>query len=478
MPCHVSYLNTDGQLKCQFQHTYNIFTEDSLYDFDGKQWCLLHLPVQNKLGDKSIKYKLEKNLEHFFTSYITRVFKESHDTDTEIDFSYTVFPENIPIFSPNNDKFLNKNKLVFRCCEFFGNVSLSKPSNMRDNVELQLIDFINAKFYKYIYFHGYNILSFSFDNSEFYENVYIHSCNITECSFKKITFYKGASFSDSSFEEGIFDDICFFDNTTFNEMAIFKNVKFKTKMSFQHVKFKKKLDFSWPCLDKDDRSFEKISFENSEFQVADFTNRVFLYGVNFSGCVFHKPPKFHGAKLHQNTIFPSQKNFKDITSYDAEHCYRTLYMAMGELKASNEEGMFYALMQKSMRKSNRHSLFNKIISWLYGATTDYGQSISRPLGLLFGMVIVFSLLYMLFVTPTINFHNGIDWQIVGSSLDFSLQQIVRPFSSYSDIANPLIKNFYQMQPVKFRIVAFFNSLCALILIPLFLLAVRWKFKRD
>ncbi|MCD6055474.1 MAG: hypothetical protein K0R12_436 [Gammaproteobacteria bacterium] len=118
---------------------------------------------------------------------------------------------------------------------------------------------------------------------------------------------------------------------------------------------------------------------------------------------------------------------------------------MARLKARDEESMFYALVQKSIRQ-NRNSPFNiRLLSYLYGVFTNYGQSYLRPivsLGVIFCLSIF---IYGLLMSSTINWHNKIDWNIIGDSFDCALQQI-KPFGFSNSKNLPFIKKMLNKHP--------------------------------
>ena len=83
----------------------------------------------------------------------------------------------------------------------------------------------------------------------------------------------------------------------------------------------------------------------------NFDNRFFTGTTNFRGATFRTVPHFYGCNLHQETFFPGFENFIDTSSEDAFQAYRVLKLTMENLRNRVDEGSFFALEQRSLRKS-------------------------------------------------------------------------------------------------------------------------------
>ena len=107
--------------------------------------------------------------------------------------------------------------------------------------------------------------------------------------------------------------------------------------------------------------------------------------------VFSMPPEFFQCKLHQDTSFEDASFPLPTGSESAARAYRTLKLAFAQQQAVREEQRFFKLeMQEEAigEKSWRR--------WLYRAyqmTSDFGFSISRPLGLFVLATLVATLIY-------------------------------------------------------------------------------------
>lgn len=146
---------------------------------------------------------------------------------------------------------------------------------------------------------------------------------------------------------------------------------------------------------------------------------------------------------------------------------------METVRARNEEAMFYALEQKSLRKRHDTPRVVKLFSLLYEITSDYGRSLLRPLVwflvFFFASYFTYAHIAVLYGPPM-----PID------ALSLAVEQVTRPFSiwtaNYSDRA--WIEAALVEQPVLVRFIASAQSIFCLSFLALFLLALRWRFKRG
>ena len=218
-----------------------------------------------------------------------------------------------------------------------------------------------------------------------------------------------------------------------------------------------------------------MDFTNAAFgRDVSFENRQFLKSASFEGCIFTKAPVFHGCALHEGTTFPSREKFKDVTSTHAAKAYRTLKLAMEQVRARREEGMFYALEQYSRRCQPDTPPSEKLVSHLYGWTADYGEKFLRPLGWLAGTTLVSFSIY----TGIVYFPTGA-LSHLRECFEFTIEQLVRPFSVWLPSGGTVLKEPFGANPDLMLILQFFATLQTLVslsLITLFILALRRRFK--
>jgi hypothetical protein len=206
-------------------------------------------------------------------------------------------------------------------------------------------------------------------------------------------------------------------------------------------------------------------FDNS----VSFNNRGFLQTAVFKGCTFTKAPEFHNCALHQDTDFDGAK-FLD-KSPDAARAYRTLKLAMENLRARQEEAMFYALEQRSRRAMKTTPMSVKAASWLYEKTASYGESYIRPLLGVVLTAVFFSLVYGVIAfflsSPSLTLYESSRF-----ALHFALDQLLRPFRPMNFNPQTLPAGITMVM----RLAATLQSVTSLSFLALFLLALRRRFK--
>jgi hypothetical protein len=106
--------------------------------------------------------------------------------------------------------------------------------------------------------------------------------------------------------------------------------------------------------------------------------------------IFKGVPYFHGYKLHQDTSFDDAR-FDAPPSPEAARAYRTLKLAMEQLKATREEQKFFRLEMKAEHPSLPWG--KRWISSLYSLFSDYGFSLWRPVAWLLSLSLMFGMCY-------------------------------------------------------------------------------------
>ena len=102
--------------------------------------------------------------------------------------------------------------------------------------------------------------------------------------------------------------------------------------------------------------------------------------------VFLGIPDFHGCKFHQDTTFTGAY-FNTTPGIDAARAYRTLKLAMEQLKATREEQKFFRLEMKAEHPGL--PLGKRWMSTLYRNFSDYGFSLWRPAAWLLTLSLAF-----------------------------------------------------------------------------------------
>ncbi len=232
-----------------------------------------------------------------------------------------------------------------------------------------------------------------------------------------------------------------------------------------------------------DSGFQTVTFDHAVFSIgAHFDNRQFLGGTHFRSTTFTQAPEFYGCRLHHNTTFPPIENFKDTCTPNAAHAYRTLRLAMKQQEAHEEEAMFWALEQRSKRSNldlkRPGNWLPWGLSWMYEAISAYGLSETRPL-LWFGVwaAVIAPLIYFFLRNPIDQLAKPVGYSDI---LGFSLAQSVRPFFIWGDYDGSDIKSVLgeHIDPLSVKLFATADSLISLVLIALFILAVRRRFRMQ
>lgn len=159
-----------------------------------------------------------------------------------------------------------------------------------------------------------------------------------------------------------------------------------------------------------------------------------------------------------------------------EQAYRRLKLLMQQQGARNEEQAFYALEIKSRIQRRDIPLFEKLFAWLYGLTSDYGQSVTRPFGGLAATAVLFGAVFI-----WLSFAAGQEYSFdnVGSYLARNLVPglLVRDLtqsgsSPYQVWVDALLKAY----GAGFYLLATLHAIFNLILWFLFALALRRRFQ--
>lgn len=383
---------------------------DILYE-DKKEW---------HTGDKPMRYDLEEwdkdKVEKFW-----EVVREKMK-DEDFDFSDVFFP----IFTKENfwqdyqKEFyggVNFENTIFYDGANFHNKTFSGISNFKNSHFLEIADF-NSSTFKILDFTDAQFSNeLDLGHAKFYRwvdfnNIKVsHDVNLTNSEFLNEVNFKNSKFYEKFDFDYVKLRIVNFTNSQFDKEFNFHNTTFSDKAKFTDVTFGKEADFSSSgTLLNEIRggfSFKEINFNKVVFLGGvDFTNRIFTEKTSFRNSIFYKSPNFHDAELHQNTDFGGIRFKKSCYSGESSaRDFRTLKLAMEDKRARQEELLFFACEQKSLRYEKikdlkdlslwrgRFTLVDIAFSYLYEAVTDYGTSYLRPLAWLGVILLGFGLIY-------------------------------------------------------------------------------------
>lgn len=218
--------------------------------------------------------------------------------------------------------------------------------------------------------------------------------------------------------------------------------------------------------DKSTDELGAASFKGASLAGASFDNRKFGAPTDFSQCTFRTAPSFINCELHPDTQFPTSLGyFPDTASKNAAKLYQALRTHSEKLRAHLDEGLFNALEQRSLAKTGDLGWPEKKFSQLYDLVSLYGTSFVRPL---IGWLVMVGLFVLLFAAP------GISTWCVPCRPDPSRWNTAL-FRSFSAALFPF-NDLRQQQPWWLLGVA--ESLLSVPLIAVFVIAIRWRFKRG
>lgn len=437
--CHLSYL------------------DDEVFHFAEKEWCIFHLPFEDNEGNKSIKNDYGPEESGIITQKIIDYINNRKNAGFGCDLSHVYFPGEISFYTTLPA--LNLSSSVFKDDAFFVDLVIDESLLQNETGKPPVRSgFINIKF------NG----RCSFVNSKIKTT---HSLQFRKCIFTKCCLFFDSEFTN---------DVTFKDAEIKCD-ANFKNATFLGDLSIENVQFDGDFNFQY-LLDEntEDKSPKIRYFEANNIKIkgeALFTNRQFIGNVNFTDAEFHIAPDFSGCDIHESIIFPIAKNFKDTNSLLSANRYRVLRNSMSKIKAHREEGMFFTLEQTSLINTKQVSKIDGLFSSAYRLISNYSENAIRPLIILFSLYLFFSIIYALIISPVISFESNIDWSLVGESFGFSFSQITQPFTIFNpkitSTTNQFINGSYWVKPL-----AAIQSFLSISCIALFILSIRWKFKKG
>lgn len=265
------------------------------------------------------------------------------------------------------------------------------------------------------------------NSTKFIGTEFGHKANFSHAIFGEFALFYIANFgNETNFRAALFGDAPYFakakfgnfgnfDGTVFGMAANFDEVIFGDHTTFKGTSFSGWADFSASTENHEEPErtrFRSISFAGANFHDSvNFTGRTFESTTDFGRLEkiielpttlhatggerslkvgmptrFKGIPNFHGCKFHQDTNLDGAE-FMAPPSPDAARAYRTLKLAMEQLKATSEEQKFFRLEMKAEHTNLPWG--KRWVSTLYGLFSDYGFSLWRPAIAL----LVFSILF-------------------------------------------------------------------------------------
>ncbi len=265
-----------------------------------------------------------------------------------------------------------------------------------------------------------------------------------------------------------------FNNNEVGGKTYFKNCHFLGDADFRNTVFKD--DAIFKCSSKSreasaDTVHGLVSFAGTVFlKDVDFSNRKFDGSLSFDKTHFHEAPNFSEASLSQHTTMETAY-FHDVENgrvkqYSPER-YRTLKHKMEELRDRRSQGKFFRCEQIAYRILKRKSWFERLLSLSYEKVSNYGTSIGKPLGWICACIFLFALIFLM---P--NVWNGCGdvshGKCFGSPINESFKNVFKPFESFKSDHKTSWRSY----------IGALESLIIYSLFAVFLISVRWRFKKD
>jgi len=189
-------------------------------------------------------------------------------------------------------------------------------------------------------------------------------------------------------------------------------------------------------------------------------------------------PVLSEEKIPQQTTFTSAVFLPETLIPDNEGAYRRIRNQFAANRARDLEGLFYRYEKICHRRSLpwRTKWFARGLSYLYDLTAKYGYSFESAFVAIVIVQIAFGFGYSI-----ASGRFGVPGQLDGTVAVFTLSQVVKPFELFSakDSLSPVYQMVAGTDPSAWwTFSALAHSLISITLVALFILALRWRFRRE
>jgi Pentapeptide repeats (9 copies) len=288
-------------------------------------------------------------------------------------FTNAVFNHGANFSDATFSEYVSFKKAEFSWVANFGNAEFNKHANFDDAI-----------------FHGNGL----FNNTVFHDEAMFFSTQ-----FDDYTLFSGASFDGAAYFRGAkFNEYVSFINATFSKSTYFTRAEFHNQCHFGFVQ----------ALEQKETSFAgEANFENSIFKNVGHFER-----VRFINLV----PSFQGVDNATTRIeFSGDSYFpKHDRTEDAVNRLGHLKRLADEHGQTDQALNFNALELHAKAGLATTSSFTKLVTWVYGAVSDYGRSFTRPVATYVALLLITLLLatgHAAFCLPAKDCY-GARWQIL------------------------------------------------------------------
>lgn len=314
--------------------------------------------------------------------------------------------------------------------------------------------------------------------------------------------FSGDQFNFHCGEKILFDDVIFGIQSKSRPPIAFIHFSRNTEISFTRTT-------SYHAIRAKSKEKEAPTLSRWTLSESEFFATVNLREVRFAdhlalnNSMFHGPIYFAERELEiPQSVDTRGIRFGDkATAPHAEPSYRSIRVALEKHKNREPEGQFYAFEKRCQRKGIPNSnprgwkfgfdvsrlmafksplkvverpklrrLFARAVSTLYDSVSMYGHSYGRAFITFCGIQVLFGSGYSFYfdrLAPTLN----VDWELIR----FTLLQVVKPFEALS---KPDTQALGQTIGAGLQLLLAAHSVASLATIALFLLALRWRFRRE
>uniref|UniRef100_UPI0040475D7F pentapeptide repeat-containing protein n=1 Tax=Yoonia sp. TaxID=2212373 RepID=UPI0040475D7F len=304
---------------------------------------------------------------------------EMKKRNKDSDFTYPGFPDFEKRINCSGIQFFNT--VVLRNCIFtqaadFDSATFTQDADFDSATFTQYAFFNSATFSQDAYFSGATFTQAAdFDSATFTQAADFDSATFTQAAFFiRATFTQTATFDcatftqDAYFYRATFTQAAYFNNATFSQVASFHSANFDGPAKFVAAKFGL-------------RAGEKVC-------QAYFTEAAFAKVVSFREAEFVSHyPDLEGTQFREGVVLSAKAAFwpvagKGATDLDeseterAKEACAALRHALGKQGMPEEEHFFF---RREMRFAAQiGGLWQRLPYQVFGAVSDFGQSIWRP----------------------------------------------------------------------------------------------------
>lgn len=456
-------INSNLHLTCDFTH-----------DGNGCQFNELSIPIlESKKGNFCILHTKNNHMHHVeVLEWVFKYITIKQKVGEAVNLTGISVPCDLDLQGESTSNLVDDYEFIFVDSIIHGDLNLSGST-----------------------FHGYF-------NAEGIEIKGILYC--AEAEFREACSFKNAKINAAICYDVLFKNDVSFRCANLGKYASFEGAKFSRKAIFQYASFVggkilEVPDFNFDTAEfcgetifdgalgvnnKLEEKFGGISFKGAKFSSrASFRNRKLLDIVDFTEASFQFAPEFNNCELYNNIIFNNTEFYdlrgsiittkeagQKIIHSDPAKSYRVLRKHMELAGDVRGQGLFFALEQKCILRQASVPISEKFLSILYWILSDYGNSIFRPIIFLYFITAVSAPIYQQYLIPVqisdISHENAVF---------FSIQQVVRPFASFTE--KGLCKNeLHYCIPTEIAYYAAFHSILAMLSITLFIISLRRRFK--